>query len=316
MIKRIQYLLERIDSSQTWLVGVSGGRDSVVLLDVLVKAGFSKLVVVHVNHQLRAEASDGDAEFVEKLAQRYGLEFYFESVDVTTLMESEKKGLELAARELRHTVYGRAMDKYSAAGIMLGHHADDQAETVLYNLLRGSNGLRGIRFESSVLVAGRVLKIIRPLLENRRSEIDGHVISQKLEYREDASNAEALTARNRLRHEVMPLLKEIMQRDVLASINGAAELSMEQNDFLEREVDFDQLLDPQGRVFLPAFSELDSVLQRSVIFQYLKLHKVPGLSRELISQCVAICGIGAAAKCNLPGGRWLRRKEQRLFIQQ
>ena len=234
MVKKIQHLLERFDTGQAWLVGVSGGRDSVVLLDVLVRAGFSSLVVVHVNHQLRAAASDGDAQFVAKLAQRYGLDFYSESVDVIALMEEEKKGVELIAREVRHTAYSRALLKYSAAGIMLGHHADDQAETVLYNLLRGSNGLKGIRFENSLDVEGVALKLVRPLLEVRRSEIDAYIESQKLEYREDASNAEAFTVRNRMRHEVMPLLKKIMQREVVASINGAAEVSMEQSDFLDR----------------------------------------------------------------------------------
>ena len=114
----------------------------------------------------------------------------------------------------------------------------------------------------------------------------------------------------------MPLLRDIMQREVVPSINGAAEVSMEQSDFLGREIDLDRLLDPQGRVFLPALNELDPVLQQSVIFQYLKLHKVPDLSRDLISACVAICNTDSAAKCNLPGGRWLRRKEQRLFIRE
>jgi tRNA(Ile)-lysidine synthase len=318
MEKKIQHLLERFDTGQACLVGVSGGRDSVVLLDVLVRVGFTNVVVVHVNHQLRAEESDGDARFVEKLAEHYGLEFYSESVDVIALAKLEKKGVELAAREARHAVYVRAQKKYLTAGVMLGHHAEDQAETVLYNLLRGSNSLKGIRFESSVNVDGVTLRIARPLLEVRRSEIDAYVQSQKLEYRDDRSNNEGFTARNRLRHEVMPLLRDIMQREVVVSINGAAEASMEQSDFLERLVDFDKFLDPQGRIFLPALSGLDLVLQQSVIFQYLMRHKVPGLSRELISECIAICdsGAAAAAKCNLPGGRWLRRKEQRLFIQE
>lgn len=313
----IQHILEqRLDTSRTWLVGVSGGRDSVALLNVLVQAGFSHLVVVHVNHQLRAEASDGDADFVEELAQRYGLEFHGESVDVSALMESEKKGLELAAREARHGVYAKALQKYSAAGVLLGHHSDDQAETVLFNLLRGSNGLKGIRFENTVTVGECALRIVRPLLDVRRTEIDDYVESHSLKYREDASNAEAFTARNRIRHEVMPLLKEIMQREVVATINAAADVSMEQSDYLARKIDLEKFLDPQGRVYLPALLELDPVLQQSVIFQYLKKNQVPDLSRSLISECLLICETSAAAKCNLPGGRWLRRKEQRLFIQE
>lgn len=316
MVKKIQHFLERLDTNQSWLVGVSGGRDSVVLLDYLVQDGFKNLVVVHVNHQLRAKASNGDAEFVEQLAQKYGLAFYGEAVDVIGLMESEKKGLEVVAREARHAVYVRAIQKHSAAGVLLGHHADDQAETVLFNLLRGSNGLKGIRFENTVTVDECVLKVVRPLLEVRRSEINDYVKSRGLEYREDASNAEAFTVRNRIRHEVMPLLVEIMRREVVPAVNGAAEVSMEQSDYLASEVVLEQFLDPQGRIFLPALLELDVVLQQAVMFQFLKTHKVPDLSRSLIAECLLVCDTVAAAKCNLPGGRWLRRKEQRLFIQE
>ncbi|MEO1857653.1 MAG: tRNA lysidine(34) synthetase TilS [Rubritalea sp.] len=315
MIKRIQNLLERIDSSQRWLVGVSGGRDSVLLLELLVRVGFTDLVVVHVNHLLRGEASDSDEVFVKDLAARCGIEFYVESVDVQALMNSEKKGLELVAREVRHAVYSRAQQKYNAEGVLLGHHADDQAETILFNLMRGSNGLKGMSFENSVAIDGVDLKLVRPMLEIRRSEIDAYVEKYVVEYREDASNAEAFTARNRLRNEVMPLLKEVMQREVVPAINGAAEVSREQSDFIERELDLDKLLDPQGRVFLPAFIELDTVIQRSVIFAYLRRHGVADLSRDLVSTCLRICDTASAAKCNLPGGRWLRRKEQRLFIE-
>ncbi|MFT5881962.1 MAG: tRNA(Ile)-lysidine synthase [Crocinitomicaceae bacterium] len=316
MVKKIQDLLARIDTNQSWLVGVSGGRDSVVLLDVLVQAGLTNLVVVHVNHQLRAEASDGDAEFVEQLAQKHGLAFYSDAVDVIAMAESEKKGLELAAREARHGVFVRALEKYSAAGILLGHHADDQAETVLFNLLRGSNGLKGIRVENIVTVDECVLRIVRPLLEVRRSEINDYVKSHGIEYREDTSNAEAFTARNRIRHEVMPLLVEIMRREVVPAVNGAAEVSMEQSDYLDSEVVLEQFLDPQGRLFLPALHELDLVLQQAVMFQFLKAKQVPDLSRSLIVECLVVCDTGEAAKCNLPGGRWLRRKEQRVFIQE
>ncbi|MFC4995142.1 tRNA lysidine(34) synthetase TilS [Rubritalea tangerina] len=316
MVERIQKLLARVDRRDRWLVGVSGGRDSIALMELLVRAGFSDLVVVHVNHQLRGGESDSDARFVEELAGRCGIPFYQEAVDVKGRMEAEKKGIELVAREVRHEVYARALVAYEAKGVLLGHHADDQAETVLYNLLRGSNGLKGIRFENIVNIDGVSMRLVRPLLEIRRSEIDDYIARYEIEYREDASNAEAFTARNRIRHEVMPLLVDIMQREVVPSINAAAEVSREQGDFLAKELEMDQLLDPQGRIFLPAFKELDFVLQQSVIFHYLKRHGVPDLSRDLVARCVALKDTDVGAKCNLPGGRWMRRKEQRLFIQE
>lgn len=316
MIERIQNLLERVDPRQTWLVGVSGGRDSIALLELLVQVRFSHLVIVHVNHQLRGEESEDDEKFVEALAVRCGIPFYSESVDVKVKMESEQKGLEVAAREARHAVYAKAQKKFEAVGVLLGHHADDQAETVLYNLLRGSNGLKGIRYENSVRVGGIELRLVRPLLEIRRAEINDYIEQYEIEYREDASNAEAFTARNRIRNEVMPLLKDIMKREVVPSINAAAEVSVEQNDFLAREIQLEQLLDPQGRLFLPALSELEVVLQQLVLFQYLQEQRVPNISRELVERCLRIMDKDSPAKCNLPGGRWLRRKEQRLFIKE
>lgn len=314
MIQRIKHLLERVNPTQTWLVGVSGGRDSIVLVEVLVRLGFSHLVIVHVNHRLRGEESQQDERFVEELAARCGIAFYSESIDVVALMESQKKGIELAAREVRHAVYARALVKYKAEGVLLGHHADDQAETVLYNLLRGSNGLKGIRYENTLSVDGVELKLVRPLLELRRSEIDDYVEKYELEFREDASNAESFTARNRIRSEVIPLLNDIMQREVIPQINTAAEVSMDVSDYFQREIDLKVYLDPQGRIYLPALLELDPVLQQVVIFQYLKLQDVPHVSRSLVTECLALSDIESAAKCNLPGGRWFRRKEQRLFV--
>ncbi|MFC5049749.1 tRNA lysidine(34) synthetase TilS [Rubritalea spongiae] len=315
MIDLLQDQLAHIDADQTWLVGVSGGRDSVCLLDLLVRAGFSNLVVVHVNHQLRGEESAGDAKFVEQLARHHGVDFYSESVDVQQLASIQQKGLELAARETRHEVFAQAMAKYDAAGVLLGHHADDQAETVLYNLLRGSNGLKGMRFENAVKVSGISLMFLRPMLTIRRSDIDAYVNEHGLAYREDASNAEGFTARNRLRKEVMPLLTDIMKREVVPQINTAAESSMEQADFFTNEVSLESFLDPQGRVFLPALSEAHIALQQSILFQYLKVQGVPELSRSVVMSGLEICDSSAPAKVNLPGGNWLRRKEQRLFVQ-
>lgn len=315
MVEIVERVLEKADRKACWLVGVSGGRDSIALLEMLVRAGFSSLVIVHVNHMLRGEESDKDEVFVRELAARCGVAFYSESVDVQLRMTEEGKGLELAAREARHGVYANALQKYDAEGVLLGHHADDQAETVLYNVLRGSNGLKGIREDSRVNVGGVELRIFRPMLRVRRAEIDSYVAKYEIEYREDASNSQAVTARNRIRNEVVPLLTDIMQREVVPNINAAAEVSLELSDYLATEVKLEKYLDPQGRVFVPAVRELPPVLQQSVLFQFLKSQRVEDVSRSLVSQAIELCNPEAAAKINLPGGDWLRRKEQRLFIE-
>lgn len=316
MVKNKKVLDIFFDASKNWLVAVSGGRDSVCLLDQLVKAGCENLVVVHVNHQLRSEVSDADAQFVRELAEGYGLSFYQETADVAQIAETKQQGLELAAREARHAAFARAKKRFDAEGVFLGHHADDQAETVLYNLLRGSNGLRGMRAENVVHVGEVELKLMRPLLGVRRSEIDSYIEENSLSSREDATNGDGFTARNRIRNEVMPLLEEIMQREVVPSINSATESSMELRDYLDGEADLKQYLDPQGRVYLPAFTELHQLQQQALLFQYLQHHQVPEITRELVLKGLSIIPADAPAKINLPSGRWLRRKEQRLFIQE
>lgn len=313
-MKKIKQYLESIDTHGTWLVGVSGGRDSVVLLDALLKCGLRNLVVVHVNHQLRGEISDGDAAFVKNLTESYGLQCHSERVNVGELALEQKKGLELAAREVRHAVFARAMVRHSAAGVFLGHHADDQAETVLYNLMRGSNGLKGIRSENSMKVGDLELKILRPMLDVRRSEIDAYIKEHELDFREDATNKDPFTARNRIRNEVMPLLQEIMQREVVPAINSAANVSLSQSDYIVTQSDYQSTLDPQGRLFLPALVKSPPVIQEALLMRYLKEQEVSDLSRSLVLRCLELCDINNPAKVNLPGGRWLRRKEQRLFI--
>ena len=296
-------------------MGVSGGRDSVCLLDLLVRSGLKDLIVVHVNHQLRGAESEHDAAFVRALATQHGLRFYEESVDVAALMCECQIGLELAAREARHQVFVRAVKKFGAQGVLLGHHADDQAETVLYNLLRGSHGLKGMRLKNAVEVGGVELCIVRPLLEVRRSEIDAYMVEHDLRFCEDASNAEGITARNRLRHEVMPLLAEILQREVVPNVNAAAEASMELDAYAAEQIKLAEYLDPQGRLFLPKFREQHLVVQQAILFQFLKKEGVRELSRALVSEALSLCDVQAPAKMNLPSGLWLRRKEQRLFVQ-
>lgn len=314
MLSSLKNSLPSVSPTQRCLVGVSGGRDSVVLLDALVKSDFTNLIVVHVNHQLRGEISDGDEAFAKELAQSYGLEFYSERVDVGTLAHEQKKGLELAAREARQAVFARAAQKHSAPTIFLGHHADDHAETVLYNLMRGSNGLKGISFENSMQMGEVTLKVIRPLLSRRRSEIDDYVAEYRLDFREDATNQDPFTARNRIRKEVMPLLQEIMQREVVPAINSAAAVSLEQSDYIQAQCDYQSALDPQGRLYLPALNNTATIIQEAILMRYLKEQKVPDLSRALVLRCLALCDTATPAKANLPGGRWLRRKERRLFI--
>ncbi|GAM11358.1 tRNA(Ile)-lysidine synthase [Geobacter sp. OR-1] len=190
---------------QTVVVAVSGGVDSVVLLDYLAARRdlALSLVVAHLNHSLRGEESDADEAFVRGLAGRHGFIFESARVDVTSLAREGRLSLEEAGREARYRFLSQVAEQAGADVIALAHHADDQAETVLMRLIRGSGpaGLAGMAPRSA---DGRY---VRPLLEVSRREIEAYARQQSLFFRTDSSNADPAFLRNRIRLELLPLLK-------------------------------------------------------------------------------------------------------------
>ena len=185
------------------MVAVSGGADSVALLDILCRfeAEQLRLVVAHLNHCLRGEESDGDEQFVSRLAASYGLPFESQRSDVAGLSRRLRISLEDAGRRERYGFLARVAQSRGAASIALAHHRDDQAETVLIRLLRGAGGA-GLSAMGDF--SGGMLK--RPLLRVSRIEIEQYLKGAGLTYRTDASNADTNILRNSIRHELIPLL--------------------------------------------------------------------------------------------------------------
>lgn len=194
------------------VVGVSGGSDSLCLLHVLVALGSEldiTLHVAHLNHRLRGAESDADAAFVQRLAESWGLACSIDEVDVSALAAVSKLGEEEAARHARYTFLARTAYRVGAAAVAVGHNADDQTETVLMHLLRGT-GLAGLRGMAPCSVMGDPpLVLIRPLLEVPRVSIEAYCREHDLQPRLDRSNLDRTFFRNRLRHEVLPALEEV-----------------------------------------------------------------------------------------------------------
>lgn len=298
------------------LVGVSGGADSVALLHLLVAAGFRNLVVCHLDHGLRGRASTEDAKFVRRLADKLGLACEIGRAEVTARMAQRGESMETAARNARHDFFADCARKHRCCRVLLAHHADDQAETVLWNLLRGSHGLKGMREAQPLKTdAGGTLELIRPLLQVRRSELVTWLTSHGHRWREDASNALPVAVRNRLRNEALPLLAEISQRDAAQALaRGAADTE----DLAELEawaLEQAQVLDPQGRLHLPALRVLPVALQRIALRRFLLDHGVPSLDRALIERGLSLLEVTNPASVNLPGGGKLRRQAGRLWIE-
>ncbi|HXJ86042.1 MAG TPA: tRNA lysidine(34) synthetase TilS [Candidatus Binatia bacterium] len=254
-------------------VAVSGGIDSVALLRLLLEVQADLgivLFVVHFNHKLRGAESDEDERFVSDLARTHGLEFFPESGDVVNYASRESLSLEAAARELRYRFFRHLLGSESTLGteapprkgaashspeggvaseaptlrrldkISTGHTLDDQAETVLMRLIRGTgiNGLSGIHPRIVVEndegeVSG---EIVRPLLGIRRHELEQYLIDSRQTWREDSTNANHAFTRNRLRKLVLPLLQKEFNPAVVENLAELAEIARGEQEYWENEV--------------------------------------------------------------------------------
>jgi tRNA(Ile)-lysidine synthase len=214
-----------LPAGDSLLVGVSGGADSVALLHALVKLGH-RPHVCHLNHKLRGAASDGDAEFVRQLAQSYDLPCTIEDRNVTPDEDS--------CRQARREFFALVSERTGIHTLALAHTADDQVETFLLRLLRGAGvpGLVGIWPERQM---GPV-RVIRPLLGVRRVEILEYLKSEGLTWREDASNADTRFTRNRVRHELLPLLEREFNPAIRETLLRTAEILRDEDFYLTRHV--------------------------------------------------------------------------------
>ncbi|MDH4069082.1 MAG: tRNA lysidine(34) synthetase TilS [Ignavibacteria bacterium] len=213
------------------IAAVSGGVDSVVMLDLLAREAETlglSVIVAHFNHQLRGEESDADEEHVAQLARHYGYEFYVERSTTGEYAKHYKLGIQEAARKLRYRFFDRLLVSSGFDRVATAHNADDNAETVLLNLFRGA-GVQGL---SGIPVFREEAKVIRPLLFAPRIDIEQFALHEQLEYRKDSSNEKDLYSRNYLRHHIFPLVKENINPSVVQTLQRSAELFRELEAFL------------------------------------------------------------------------------------
>jgi tRNA(Ile)-lysidine synthase len=184
------------------LIAVSGGRDSIVLLFILTQLGY-KTEVAHCNYKLREEESDKDEQFVKDLCKQLKVPFHVKTFETKNLAKKEGVSIQMKARDLRYEWFESLKADLNIDKIATAHHLDDQLETILINLTRGTGikGLRGMKEKRG--------DIIRPLLCVSRDEINDYLYANHIPFREDSSNASGKYFRNKIRHQVIPILKEI-----------------------------------------------------------------------------------------------------------
>ncbi|MEW6440755.1 MAG: tRNA lysidine(34) synthetase TilS [bacterium] len=258
----------------TVVVGVSGGKDSMVLLDVLCRLAEPwnlKLVVAHLDHGLRGEESGAELRFVAGQAQARGLPFRGEALSREDFAGSGS--LQERARGLRYAFFEGVARHWGAQRIATGHHCDDHAETVLMQLFRGAGRLTGIP-------AVRAGTFIRPLLAVTRDEIEAYVRRRGLPSREDSSNRLSVYLRNRIRHELVPWIRREVNPGLAQALSRLADLQQEEDAYLDALARhaFDRIAAPaslEGDVVLArtAWGALHPVLQRRCLrLAYERLH--------------------------------------------
>jgi tRNA(Ile)-lysidine synthase len=284
------------------LIGVSGGLDSVALLHALVESGRRPLVL-HFDHRWRPDSAS-DAAFVRILAKQYGLKF------VAGKAGPRGKKTENSARQARYAFFARAAKRLRCRDLVLAHQADDQVETLLMQLLRGSgSNLGGMRLQT----AYEELRVWRPWLGIWRSELKPYARRHGLSWREDETNRRIDYLRNRIRLKVLPYLRRQISPAVDRNVWRAAEILGAERDYL------DQLVKSPVKTKTLSIKELKIEalpLVRRKIFAWLKAQNVVDVSFEDVEAVRGLLEKAVPAKVNVSQGRHVRRRAGVLFVEE
>ncbi|MBR4229231.1 MAG: tRNA lysidine(34) synthetase TilS [Bacteroidales bacterium] len=241
MLERFRQHIERqhlFSDREEVLLAVSGGRDSVTLADLMHRCGIH-FSIAHCNFHLRPGDCDRDQHFVQELAQRMGVEFFSSDFDTKRYAEQNTLSVEEAARVLRYNWFAELCRECHFGCLTTAHHRDDSVETFFLNLFRGTgiNGLHGIRPETTIAYNGFSMRVVRPLLCFSRAEIDEYITARGLEYVDDYTNDLLDARRNRIRLQLMPLLRNLypsVDDTIQADIERLHEAGLVVNDYVSK----------------------------------------------------------------------------------
>jgi tRNA(Ile)-lysidine synthase len=315
-----------VSPGETLVVAVSGGPDSVCLLHILVglrkKLGIS-LHAAHLNHRLRGEEAEADARYVATLVKQLDVPATIDSRDVRAHQAEHRLSPEEAAREVRYAFLAQVARSISTERVAVGHTADDHTETILMHLIRGSGtrGLRGLlsssRWRSP---SGASLTVIRPLLAVSREETAGYCQQHGLKPRLDSSNLSLSPLRNRIRRQLMPLLRRYNPQ-VAEALFRTARIAADDLAFIDQEVaqlwgDIARDMESSVVLDMARFLALPSALQRSLLRAAIEkcLSNLKDIEARHIEEVMAVLRKPAGKSINLPAGLVFAVEYDRYFI--
>lgn len=312
---------ELVTDGDRVLVGLSGGPDSMALLHILHQLYFRSQVeifAVHINHQFRGQEADQDEEAARQYAERLEIPFYCHSVDVPEYIKQSGLNAQMAARQIRYNAYRITGKEVDANKLALGHHADDQAETVLMRVIRGT-GVEGLTGMPVIRQEGQ-LKLIRPLLGASKQEILQYCDQHHIPYRLDKSNESTAYYRNRIRLELIPQLEQYNPR-VTEALNLLAQLAESENDYMQQKTEeaLAQVIHHQKNdeieIQRTAFLPMHIALQRRIIKLILSClsSRQTDQDSDIIQRCLdVIKGNKPNISSHLKNGIWVHRAYERI----
>lgn len=287
-----------IQNGDKIVLGVSGGPDSISMLDILNEIRVDKtnnldfnIVVAHVNHMIREEAGE-DLEFVKKFCNKIGVEFYSKSIDIQKIANNNKIGTEEAGRNARYEFFDEILEKTNSNKIAIAHNKNDKVETIIMNVLRGSGiaGLKGIEPIKNN-------KYIRPLIECERYEIENYCKEKNIEARIDRTNFENIYTRNKIRNIIIPYIKKEFNPNIIQTMDRLSELVKEEDEYLEKLVEQkyqEMLLEEKTKeivIDLKKFNKEEKVIKSRILLYTIArlLGSTKGIEKIHIEDVIKMC---------------------------
>ena len=299
-----------IEKGDKIVIGVSGGPDSITLLNILKELKENNeldikfdIYVAHINHLIRKEATS-DEEYVKKYCQNNNIECFIKRVKVEEIAKQEKIGTEEAGRNTRYKFFNEILKKTNSNKVAIAHNKNDNAETILMNLLRGSGskGLKGIEVKRD--------NIIRPLIECNRLEIEEYCEKNNLKPRIDRTNKENIYTRNKIRNLLIPYIEKEFNPNIIETLDRLSKVIKEENDYLEKIVKetYKEILVQESEkskqiiLDLKKFNNLEKVIKnRIVLYTINKLFgNNKGIEKKHIDDIIKLCSNNIGNKYLIP----------------